>query len=542
MVFRLLNIWLLFPMCAISISTDSLLKNLNNPTYKISDTALVQQLLNKFDSARWVDVRKSISYAEKAYLISKKIEYERGLALSNYSLAVIYSDYDIPLAEEFALEALHHARKINDRSIISKVNILMGVLKIYIEEDEDALEYFSRSLSYYNEHPNDSIAAAIYNNLAISYINQGKDSLAMVNYKKAMQLNRKTGNFRWLATNYQNVGYEYLLAGNTDSSKNYLNKSLELAIQYQHDRLLPTIYLNLGKFYKETGDVTVALSYFRKSLSVAKVQMNRFVEKQVLQLIVEVFENRNNIDSAYHYQQELIVVSESLDKMDRLQEIDRFELKERLKKEQLRMEYDQKLLRATYQRKELVWIIVFILAALVIITLFFLFWMQRVRHRKKSLEQKTLVLERESLKKELDHKRKELTTNVMYLQKKNEFINLISSRLKSVQEKNQNLEVRDLESIIKDLDKSTNKDVWKEFEVRFKEVHTGFYKKLSDDYPSLTPNELRICAFLRLNMTSKEIAALTFQSPDTLKTARYRLRKKLKLTREENLVSFLTRY
>ena len=92
-----------------------------------------------------------------------------------------------------------------------------------------------------------------------------------------------------------------------------------------------------------------------------------------------------------------------------------------------------------------------------------------------------------------------------------------------------------------ELDNSTSKDTWDEFEVRFKEVHANFYNRLSNEFPDLTAQELRLCAFLRLNMTNKEIAAITYQSLDSLKTARYRLRKKLGLDRDENLVAFFTK-
>ena len=87
---------------------------------------------------------------------------------------------------------------------------------------------------------------------------------------------------------------------------------------------------------------------------------------------------------------------------------------------------------------------------------------------------------------------------------------------------------------------SLSKDSWKEFEVRFQQVHTDFYKKLTNKYPYLTSNDLKLCAFLRLNMSTKEISAITFQSYNTLSTARYRLRKKLGLDDHANLVSFLS--
>ena len=82
-------------------------------------------------------------------------------------------------------------------------------------------------------------------------------------------------------------------------------------------------------------------------------------------------------------------------------------------------------------------------------------------------------------------------------------------------------------------------DTWNEFEMRFKEIHEDFYTQLGQLFPNLTPNELRLCAFLKLNLSTKEISSITYQSPESIKTARYRLRKKLNLDRDSNLTSFL---
>ena len=79
----------------------------------------------------------------------------------------------------------------------------------------------------------------------------------------------------------------------------------------------------------------------------------------------------------------------------------------------------------------------------------------------------------------------------------------------------------------------------REFELRFKEVHTDFYNELNKEHPDLTLNETKICAFLRLNMSTKEISAITHQSVKSINMARFRLRKKLNVDRDENLISYL---
>ena len=77
--------------------------------------------------------------------------------------------------------------------------------------------------------------------------------------------------------------------------------------------------------------------------------------------------------------------------------------------------------------------------------------------------------------------------------------------------------------------------------MRFEQVYEVFYKRLMEQFPDLTPGERKLCALLRLNVSSKDIAAITFQNPQSVDMARYRLRKKLNLTGEDNLVDFLTK-
>jgi len=81
--------------------------------------------------------------------------------------------------------------------------------------------------------------------------------------------------------------------------------------------------------------------------------------------------------------------------------------------------------------------------------------------------------------------------------------------------------------------------IWNDFETRFEDAFDSFYMVLLEKYPSLTPNERKLCALLRSGLSSKDIAILTFQNPQSVDVARYRLRKKLNLVNEENLLDFL---
>lgn len=84
-----------------------------------------------------------------------------------------------------------------------------------------------------------------------------------------------------------------------------------------------------------------------------------------------------------------------------------------------------------------------------------------------------------------------------------------------------------------------NEQIWADFEARFESAFDSFYRVLLEKFPTLTPNERKLCALLRSGLSSKDIAVLTFQNPQSVDVARYRLRKKLNLANEDNLIDFL---
>jgi len=97
-----------------------------------------------------------------------------------------------------------------------------------------------------------------------------------------------------------------------------------------------------------------------------------------------------------------------------------------------------------------------------------------------------------------------------------------------------------IQNIIKQIDFIIdNKDEWKELKLHFDAVYDGFYDSLISKYPTLTETELRHCMFIKLHMQTKEIARILNIDPRSLQTARYRIKKKLNLTEDQDLRSFL---
>ena len=153
----------------------------------------------------------------------------------------------------------------------------------------------------------------------------------------------------------------------------------------------------------------------------------------------------------------------------------------------------------------------------------------------KTLEnqQQLMGLKNEQLKIVVDSKNRELAASTMSIIKKNEFLNTIKQELKNKGD-------RQIHSVIKIIDKDLNNtDDWKLFKEAFNNADKDFIKKVRAKHALLTPNDLRLCAYLRLNLSSKEIAPLLNISPKSVEVKRYRLRKKINLPHESNLIDYI---
>lgn len=171
--------------------------------------------------------------------------------------------------------------------------------------------------------------------------------------------------------------------------------------------------------------------------------------------------------------------------------------------------------------------------------------LEQVKHTELAAKQKELQdLKEEQIKRELTHVNSLLAASTMNLVVKNEFMENIKEEIRQAKatDKVQDQQ-KALERIIKEIDTTLKvQEDWQQFEHHFDRVHGDFLKRLTGEFSDLTPGEQKLCAFLRLNMDTKEIANLMTISPRGVEIARYRLRKKFKLETHQNLSKFILEY
>ncbi|UOB16107.1 helix-turn-helix and ligand-binding sensor domain-containing protein [Abyssalbus ytuae] len=157
--------------------------------------------------------------------------------------------------------------------------------------------------------------------------------------------------------------------------------------------------------------------------------------------------------------------------------------------------------------------------------------------KNKQIESEKLIMElkNEQLNKDIENKNRELAISKMSIIKKNELLNSIKKELNKKVESSKNVD-----SVLKLIDQNLNntKD-WEVFVKAFNNTDKQFIDKLKTLYPDLTPSDIRLCVYLRLNLSSKEIAPLLNISVKSVETRRYRLRKKMSLPHEESLANYI---
>lgn len=143
------------------------------------------------------------------------------------------------------------------------------------------------------------------------------------------------------------------------------------------------------------------------------------------------------------------------------------------------------------------------------------------------------------LKKKVEHTQKEVTLMSLNNLRKEDMLRQLSDTIENYKELENGESTDELRKILEKMKLEKNQSHVNDFEYSFENLHVGFFQKLMETYPSLTPNERRLCAFLKLQLTTKEISLLTFKSVRAIELARIRIRKKLDLTNsDKNLHDF----
>ena len=494
------------------------------------------------------DLSKALEYAENAVELAEKSENAEMLSKSLNNIGNVCFNQGF-----FELALTHYYRYLeiqksqgNEKGMASAL-INIGAISLNMNNFEQAKDKFTEALKTFKELERTSVnkkySAEIissYNNLGIACQNLKELKQAEIYYQTGIDLARKSlDNSNLLANLLNNIASLLLDQNQPDEALGPINEALDIRMQIGDKNGQAQSYRMLAVYYIEKGNSDKALEYLYKgydlALAIGNISLQSFL---VNKLFIE-YDKTGKSDSALKYHVILTSLEAEMNNQETQRELTRIELTAQFKEREQLRELEQK-------KKENRYLVVGIglIVSMAILGLLFLLSQNRLKRLRLQkdiidLASRNLALEKAALEKELDLRNKELTTNVMYLVQKNEYITDIAEQVISIKKYIPESDSHVVDRLIYDLKSNRDDKIWKEFEIRFQEVHQDFYSRLNEQFPDLTPNEKKLAAFLRLNMTTKDISAITFQLPDSIKTARSRLRKKLGLPQEANIIAFL---
>ncbi|MBS2100390.1 tetratricopeptide repeat protein [Carboxylicivirga linearis] len=479
------------------------------------------------------DIKKSLHYATQALDEALKTDNYliKAHAYSNLGVSfMVLGSYD--KATELFLEAKTLIEENDDFKRLVGVVLNVGAVRFMLEDMEGALKEFNEALDLNNRlmAQGDSV---YMEQIQIFYINIGSVYMQNENYQAAIEYMNKALDASLLnkdvvqlakATN--NLGEIYLKLKDYKNARKFILEGIKYRREINDLIGIARSNVNLVDYYIAINQLDSAAIINDDAIEIGQELSALEILKDSYEQKAKIYELLNDFALANHALKDYYLIKDSIQNESVIEKTTRLQMEyEYNKLEEVRKQEHFQFQIKVYST------IALLLLLLVIFILLFYLWRSKARRE---------FVENENLKKDLEIKNKELTTNVMYLLKKNELITNVSNRLLKIKSKLKVEEKDAIQRIIFDLQAGADSEVWEEFELRFQQVHTGFYKSLQQHAPDLTPSELKICAFLKLNMNSKEISALIHQSIKSVEVKRSKIRKKLGLTNTDtNLVTFL---
>ncbi len=475
----------------------------------------IERILGDFDSSR--------VHIEIALKKAKDINNQLLLGKAYLQVGILYENCVIyNLAYENYMTALRIFKQQKDTlNIINTMNNIAGIHSA-TNDMEQAFLYYTKALEM-SELANDTQSEVmLINNLANIYSAKKQTDKAMKMFKKALIINLENENYRWAAVNNQNISLEYMQLEKLDSAELYINNAYSLVDNFKDNYITASRFAQLGDYYLKRNEIERANNYLHKADSIATKFSIIEILVEIKKTFAELYKQLNDPVKEANYLREYKTFSDTLmsDRNTRLLS----ELKFKYKYQQ-----EQKEQELVNQRTKYISIIVTIFSILGFVILILLYIQQKTRANKAKIEKEKTHLKNENLQQKLELKNKEITSNTMIQLQKNELLNLIIDKLRNVKYRFAVKNHEIIDETIKELKRSMNENTWNSFLIHFEKVHESFFSSLNHISINLTLNDKRLCAFIRLKMTTKEIATMTNTNIRSIEMARYRLRKKLNI-------------
>ncbi|MBC8322386.1 MAG: tetratricopeptide repeat protein [Candidatus Marinimicrobia bacterium] len=518
---------------ALKVANDGLLLAVenNNLRYQSGFQSIIGHVMSNI--ALW---DKAIEH----YLLALELEIQKGdssgMAWQTMSIGTVYlrqDRYDTALNKY--KEAFELFKQINDHYGMAVSLHNQGHTNDKLEKYDISKENYFAAKDHCVESGDDRIIAYNLMLIASAYEKLEMYDIAIQTLNESTDIYTEIQDQYLIYSNYLMLTDIWLSIGNVDSTLHYLKQTGAKLNHSRFFRELPRFYMFQARFYKDLKQYDEALLNLDKGIKSAEKNNFNNSKHDLMKLKIEIHKILGNHDVLLELYPKIIELKNKLHTLRIDLNVTKSEyqiLQYEKDKELLVKEFEiekQKSIRKFYT-------IVSILSLIILIGLIYrYFHMKRTAQELLEKSQKIHQLETEKLDTEIHFKEKQLMTKAMNSAQNREWLIELAKDLEHSRDPKQI--VRKTTQNIRE--KLSSFDDWNEFESWFLEIHQDFFDTLNKSFPELTQREIQICAFLKLNMVTKDIANLTNLTVASVDVYRSKIRKIMNLSPEDNLVKYI---
>jgi tetratricopeptide (TPR) repeat protein len=532
---------------------------------KISDTVNMIKLFSSIGVVHYL--RAEYIQANKAFIkmvsLYKKIGFSsetQGLSPLYYAKVLnnIASVYIKSGHSDSALNYFINSIKIREKynappRMIATSKLNLGSIYLALKDHPNSEIWINKALEDASQIPDSNLMAKCYINLGIGAKESGDTTSAIRYYKKSLSICQNLNNQRDKAIVLQNLGA--LTKDRKDYNEALHYFQMALSINSKIGANNASIHLGLGELYFNKKEYRKSKAHCNTTIRLGKESGNISAQTKAYQLLYLTHKKLKQFNlalAAYEQYSEL---------RDRTHNQENEKYIQNLKAE---FETEQKITEINYlkklnatenikakaiQSRQRITIITALLGILLMLVLFVLFIIKRKKDRKLYQIEKKLLetnlhnqeLKQKELELEINFRTKQLTTHALNMVQRNQMLSEIREKLKGLTSCVKDELNMDMRNVVKDINRiqRTEKD-WELFKKYFEKVNQDFNRKLNEISHELSTHDHRLAALISLNLNIKETATVLNITPNSVKLARHRLRKKLGLSTGDDLYLFLS--
>jgi tetratricopeptide (TPR) repeat protein len=454
------------------------------------------------------------------------------------------------LAIEMNLKAISVYEELSDFSGMSVCYNAIGKIHMDQSENELAERYFNLAYDFNQKTSDKKSLGMILINKGCLKMEQDSLDVAMQFFSRAYDLFLEGGDMRRIALSLYQIAEVQSKLGEYADAIAKLDKSLNIFEKLDEKYGQAMVLCRKGMIYRESENFDSAIEFGEKAYSLATQINSQSLQTEALNQLSKAHKSTGNYSKALELFEAYHALKTELDSKNSAKRISEIEYQAQLSAN----EKDIQLLNQRNRARTLQVYFLIAFAGIILLSTFGLVLFLRLKN--KNLRQKQEILEKKNhlidlenkvyekdkkmLENDLELKNKELTSRALALIQLNETLKSISLKMNDFPSDTPGGK-KQIRAILQDIQQATHNNIWEEFDLAFSNVHNRFYERLFEICPNLSATEIKIAALLKLNLSTKEMAAISFKSESSIKTARHRLRQKLNIGENDNLVAFLLR-